>query len=60
MRCPICAGDTRVIDSRPRPEGLRRRRSCVCCAHRFTTREYIVEKRRKRFVRIALRGGGAR
>ncbi|MCU1501113.1 MAG: nrdR [Ilumatobacteraceae bacterium] len=46
MRCPKChADDTKVIDSREAEEGLtiRRRRSCVACAHRFTTYERMEE-----------------
>ena len=42
MRCPKCqADDTKVIDSREAEDGLviRRRRSCVACAQRFTTYE---------------------
>lgn len=46
MRCPKChADDTKVIDSREAEEGtaIRRRRSCVSCAHRFTTYERLEE-----------------
>jgi transcriptional repressor NrdR len=46
MRCPKCqADDTKVIDSREAEEGasIRRRRSCVACAHRFTTYERCEE-----------------
>ena len=42
MRCPRCqALDTKVIDSRETEEGasIRRRRSCLSCARRFTTDE---------------------
>lgn len=39
--CPQCAGSTEVRDSRPRIEGtgIRRRRLCARCGHRFTTWE---------------------
>ena len=46
MRCPKChVDDTKVIDSREAEEGatIRRRRSCVACAHRFTTYERLEE-----------------
>ncbi len=46
MRCPKChADDTKVIDSREAEEGsvIRRRRSCVACAQRFTTYERLEE-----------------
>lgn len=46
MRCPKChVDDTKVIDSREAEEGaaIRRRRSCLACAHRFTTYERLEE-----------------
>ncbi len=46
MRCPKCqTDDTKVIDSREAEDGtaIRRRRSCVSCAHRFTTYERFEE-----------------
>ena len=46
MRCPKCsADDTKVIDSRDAEEGstIRRRRSCLACAYRFTTYERAEE-----------------
>lgn len=42
MRCPFCgATETKVVDSRFANEGdqIRRRRECLECAERFTTRE---------------------
>lgn len=44
MRCPICnAADTKVIDSRLTGDGvgIRRRRECEKCEHRFSTVERI-------------------
>ena len=46
MRCPKCqVDDTKVIDSREAEDGaaIRRRRSCLACAHRFTTYERLEE-----------------
>lgn len=46
MRCPYCKfDDTKVIDSRASNEGrvVRRRRECISCARRFTTKEYVEE-----------------
>ena len=44
MRCPVCEGGTKVLDSRDgRGEEIRRRRVCNECGHRFTTRERIDE-----------------
>ncbi len=44
MRCPRCGHlEDKVIDSRSSRAGdvIRRRRSCVNCGHRFTTREEV-------------------
>ncbi|MFQ5648336.1 MAG: transcriptional regulator NrdR [bacterium] len=46
MRCPYCQfEDSKVIDSRSISEGrgVRRRRECLKCERRFTTKEYIEE-----------------
>jgi len=44
MKCPGCGfAESKVIDSRPVPEGnsIRRRRECLSCQKRFTTFEMI-------------------
>jgi len=46
MRCPFCkANNDKVIDSRESTDAvmIRRRRECVGCGRRFTTRERIDE-----------------
>lgn len=46
MRCPYCADSAnRVIDSRLGRDGseIRRRRECLECGRRFTTRERVEE-----------------
>ena len=45
MKCPFCRqGETKVIDSRGSEEfEIRRRRQCLGCDRRFTTREKIEE-----------------
>ncbi|MDZ7288869.1 MAG: transcriptional regulator NrdR [candidate division KSB1 bacterium] len=46
MRCPFCEfEDSKVIDSRSSTEGrvVRRRRECLACGRRFTTKEYVEE-----------------
>jgi len=46
MRCPFCKeNDDKVIDSRESTDAfvIRRRRECVKCGRRFTTRERIDE-----------------
>ena len=46
MKCPFCGnlGDT-VVDSRESKEGnsIRRRRECLGCSKRYTSREHIEE-----------------
>ena len=67
MRCPYCADLTnRVIDSRLGREGeeIRRRRECLECGRRFTTRERVDDvlpkivkrdERREEFQRHKIR-----
>ncbi len=46
MRCPRCSyQDDKVVDSRAIREGtgIRRRRECLQCGHRFTTHEEIIQ-----------------
>src|SRR5215216_5752510 len=68
--CPFCSADsTQVIDTRPSPDGVRRRRQCGECGERFTTYERVEEPRvdvikrdgrRERFDRQKLLRGLAR
>jgi transcriptional repressor NrdR len=42
MNCPFCANpDTKVTDSRPDQDGIRRRRECLACGQRFSTIERV-------------------
>jgi len=42
MKCPFCnAENTKVIDSRPAENSIRRRRQCEECGKRFTTYEKV-------------------
>ncbi|MBQ4427514.1 MAG: transcriptional repressor NrdR [Oscillospiraceae bacterium] len=42
MKCPFCGFDeSKVIDSRPNDETIRRRRECLSCSKRFTTYEFV-------------------
>ncbi|MFQ5629896.1 MAG: transcriptional regulator NrdR [bacterium] len=46
MRCPICGHvDSKVLDSRANNNArfVRRRRECLSCGRRFTTKEYVEE-----------------
>lgn len=43
MKCPYCAHqNSRVIDTREVPDGIRRRRECLNCQQRFTTYERMA------------------
>lgn len=69
MRCPFCADDeNKVIDTRLAKDGeeIRRRRECVECGRRFTTRERLEtvlprvikrDERREDYDRMKLRRG---
>lgn len=48
IRCPICHGQTKVVESRPRTYGVYRRHQCLSCTKRFTTRERIEDGRGSR------------
>lgn len=45
MKCPVCEGDSKVLDTRSNEEGtsIRRRRECMVCGKRFTTYEKVEE-----------------
>ena len=44
MKCPYCGhNDSKVTDSREADDGIRRRRECLECGRRFTTRERVEE-----------------
>ena len=45
MICAVCRfPDTRVVDSRTSGDGIRRRRGCLQCGHRFTTHERVEQR----------------
>ncbi len=42
MKCPYCGfEESRVLDSRPTEENIRRRRECLSCQRRYTTYEFV-------------------
>ena len=47
MTCPICGGETKVVDSRSEPDCIHRKRRCLDCKYSFTTSE-IEDDLRKR------------
>jgi transcriptional repressor NrdR len=66
MHCPYCGHtESRVVDTRPAGETIRRRRECENCQKRFTTYEQISEAllivkrdgRREPFDRLKLLQG---
>lgn len=40
--CPSCGGGSSVKDSRPSGGGIRRRRVCLSCSHRWSTWETVM------------------
>jgi len=54
VQCPYCGADSRVLDSRPGEDQVRRRRECQDCTRRFTTYEKLAESE----IIVAKRGGG--
>lgn len=42
MNCGFCGGNSKVVDSRPIPDGIRRRRECLRCGRRFSTHEKSI------------------
>ena len=61
MRCPICDGATKIIDSRKEPDCVNRRRECTACKYRFSTIEIDNDLYNKtiRIVRKGERDGKA-
>jgi transcriptional regulator NrdR family protein len=43
MLCPMCSGESKVINSRPSEDSVYRRRECLECSHRFSTVEIDME-----------------
>lgn len=39
IRCPICRGQTKVLETRPRTFGVYRRHQCLTCGEKVTTHE---------------------
>ena len=67
MNCPFCTtDDTKVTDSRPDQDGIRRRRECLSCGRRFSTLERVElpgvallkkDGRREAFDRVKIISG---
>lgn len=43
MTCPVCGGDTRIIDSRNKDDHKKRRRVCQKCGYKFNTIEIDMD-----------------
>lgn len=52
MTCPVCNGDTKVVDTRCHDDSVYRRRMCLECGHRFNTVEIDQD-----YYDILTRGG---
>jgi len=44
MICPKCGGRSKVYNSRPKDDTIRRHRQCLKCEHRFATIEILEQK----------------
>lgn len=46
MQCPVCQGDSKVLDTRwiEEENSIRRKRECIQCSKRFVTYEKIEDK----------------
>ena len=46
MQCPVCQGDSKVLDTRwiEEENSIRRKRECIQCNKRFVTYEKIEDK----------------
>ena len=52
MTCPICGGDTRIIDSRNKDDHKKRRRICQECGYKFNTIEIDMDLYLKMEVKL--------
>ncbi len=44
MICPKCGGRSKVYNSRPKGDTIRRHRQCLKCEHRYATIEILEQK----------------
>ena len=44
MICPKCGGRSKVYNSRPKDDTIRRHRQCLKCEHRYATIEILEQK----------------
>ena len=44
MICPKCGGRSKVYNSRPKDNTIRRHRQCLKCKHRYATIEILEQK----------------
>lgn len=54
MTCPICGGDTRVVDSRNKDDHKKRRRVCQKCGYKFKTIEIDMDLYLKMEVKMII------
>ena len=51
MDCPVCERNTKVINSRPSSDSIRRRRVCLECGYRFNTVEVDEDMHIREYIR---------
>lgn len=54
MTCPICGGDTKILETRSNEDSIKRRRKCLECDYRFCTIE-VDKDFYERLVKINVR-----
>lgn len=54
MTCPICGGDTSIIDSRNKDDYKKRRRICQECGYKFNTIEIDMDLYLKMEVKMII------
>jgi transcriptional repressor NrdR len=53
LHCPTCGkGPSTVLETRHKPDGIRRRRKCYKCGHRFWTVETVIPAKPSRMQNI--------
>lgn len=54
MTCPVCGGDTRIVDSRNKDDHKKRKRVCQKCGYKFNTIEIDMDLYLKMEVKMII------
>ena len=60
MICPKCGGRSKVYNSRPKDDTIRRHRQCLKCNHRYATieileqKEDVLDKPKEKLVKLSV------